>query len=135
MASIAIAPSKWNEPLGRLPIEAGANGCITISSDKGGLIESNKNGIIIKNIDENKITNILKKLCLDKNLTHKQNKLLKKFNFTDKKFQDKIKRIRDNNANIKNILHIANFNFKNKKRLFYSFSNKINLGIKDNNYK
>lgn len=135
LASIAIAPSKWDEPLGRLPIEAGANGCITISSDKGGLIESNKNGIIIKNIDENKITNILKKLCLDKNLTYKQNKLLKKFNFTDVDFQNNIKRIRDNNTNIKNILHIANFNFKNKKRLFYSFSNKINLGIKDNNYK
>lgn len=135
LVSIAIAPSKWDEPLGRLPIEAGANGCITISSDKGGLIESNKNGIIIKNIDENKITNILKKICLDKNLTHKQSKLLKKFNFTDKSFQKNIKRIRDNNINIKNVLHIANFNFKNKKRLFYSFSNKINLGIKDNNYK
>ena len=135
LASIAIAPSKWDEPLGRLPIEAGANGCITISSDKGGLIESNKNGIIIKNIDENKITNLLKKLCLNKNLTDKQNKLLKKFNFTDEEFQKNIKRIRGNNTNIKNILHIANFNFKNKKRLFYSFSNKINLGIKDNNYK
>jgi glycosyltransferase involved in cell wall biosynthesis len=135
LASIAIAPSKWDEPLGRLPIEAGANGCITISSDKGGLIESNKNGIIIKNIDENKITNILKKICLDKNLTEKHNKLLKKFNFTDEKFQKNIKRIRSNNTNIKNILHIANFNFKNKKRLFYSFSNKINLGIKENNYK
>ncbi len=78
LASIAIAPSKWDEPLGRLPIEAGANGCITISSDKGGLIESNKNGIIIKNIDENKITNILKKICLDKNLTQKHNTVIKK---------------------------------------------------------
>lgn len=135
LASIAIAPSKWDEPLGRLPIEAGANGCITISSDKGGLIESNKNGIIIKNIDENKITNILKKICLDKKLTEKQNKLLKKFDFTDEEFQKNIKRIRGNNTNIKNILHVANFNFKNRKRLFYSFSNKINLGIKDNNYK
>lgn len=135
LVSIAIAPSKWDEPLGRLPIEAGANGCVTISSDKGGLIESNKNGIVIKNIDENKITNILKKLCLDKNLIDKQIKLLKKFNFTDEKFQKNIKRIRGSNTNIKNVLHIANFNFKNKKRLFYSFSNKINLGIKDNNYK
>lgn len=135
LASIAIAPSMWDEPLGRLPIEAGANGCITISSDKGGLIESNKNGIIIKNIDENKITKLLKKLCLNKNLIDKQNKLLKKFNFTDEKFHKNIKRIRGNNTSIKNILHIANFNYKNKKRLFYSFSNKINLGIKDNNYK
>ncbi len=134
LASIAIAPSKWDEPLGRLPIEAGANGCITISSDKGGLLESNKNGIIIKNIDENKIVNLLKKICLDKNLTEKQNKLLKKFNYTEEEFQKNIRKIRDNKIYIKNILHIANFNYRNKKRLFYSFSNKINLGIKDNNY-
>ena len=134
LASIAIAPSKWDEPLGRLPIEAGANGCITISSDKGGLLESNKNGIIIKNIDENKIVNLLKKICLDKNLTEKQNKLLKKFNYTEEEFQKNIRKIRDNKIYIKNILHIANFNYRNKKRLFYSFSNKINFGIKDNNY-
>ena len=135
LASIAVAPSKWDEPLGRLPIEAGANACITISSDKGGLTESNKHGIIIKNIDENKITNILKKLCLVKNLREKQIKLLKKFKLDDKIFKKNIVRIRRNKTNIKNILHIANFNNKNKKRLFYSFSNKINLGIKDNNYK
>ena len=70
-ASIAISPSIWDEPLGRLPIEAAANGCIPISSDKGGLIESNENGIIIKNIDEKKISNTLKKLFLDKNLKKK----------------------------------------------------------------
>jgi len=38
-ASIAVAPSIWDEPLGRLPIEASANGCIPISSDKVGLID------------------------------------------------------------------------------------------------
>ena len=83
-ASIAVSPSIWDEPLGRLPIEAAANGCVPISSDKGGLIESNKNGIIIKNIDEKKIVNILKKILLDKNLKKKQNNILKKFKFTDK---------------------------------------------------
>ena len=134
-ASIAVSPSIWDEPLGRLPIEAAANGCIPISSDKGGLIESNQNGVIIKNIEEKKIINILKKLLLDKNLKKKQNNILKKFKFTDKLFLQRINKIRNYNLKVKRILHIANFNFKNKNRLFYSFSNKINFGLKDNNYK
>ena len=134
-ASIAVSPSIWDEPLGRLPIEAAANGCIPISSDKGGLIESNQNGIIIKNIEEKKIINILKKLLLDKNLKKKQNNILKKFKFTDKLFLQRINEIRNYTSKVKRILHIANFNYKNKNRLFYSFSNKINFGLKDNNYK
>ena len=135
LASISVSPSTWDEPLGRLPIEAAANGCIPISSNKGGLIESNENGIIIKNINEKKLTNILKKLCLDKNLKKKQNNVLKKFKFTDKLFFKRINKIRNYTLNVKRILHIANFNYQNKNRLFYSFSNKINLGVKDNNYK
>ena len=134
-ATIAVSPSIWDEPLGRLPIEAAANGCVPISSDKGGLIESNENGIIIKNINEKKIINILKKLFLDKNLKKKQNNILKKFKFTDKLFLKRLIEIRNYTLNVKRILHIANFNYKNKNRLFYSFSNKINLGLKDNNYK
>lgn len=134
-AAIAVAPSIWDEPLGRLPIEAAANGCIPITSNNGGLIESNKNGIIIENINENKITQILKELCLDNDLKKKHNYTLKKFKLTDKFFYKQIKKIRTNKSNIKNILHIANFNYKNRRRLFYSFSNKINNGIKDNNLK
>ena len=134
-ASIAISPSIWDEPLGRLPIEAAANGCIPVSSDKAGLIESNENGIIIKNINEKKLTNILKNLCLDKNLKKKQNYVLKKLKFTDKLFFKRIHEIRNYTLKVKRILHIANFNYQNKNRLFYSFSNKINLGVKDNNYK
>jgi len=134
-ASIAIAPSNWDEPLGRLPIESAAHGCIPISSNKGGLVESNKNGIIKKNINENKITHILKKLCLDNNLKKKNVHILKKFKLTDNFFVKQINRIRTLKTNIKNVLHIANFNYKNKSRLFYSFSNKINYGLIDNNFK
>ena len=134
-ASISISPSIWDEPLGRLPIEAAANGCVPISSDKGGLIESNENGIIIKNINEKKIINILKKLFLDKNLKKEQNNVLKKFKFTDKLFYKRISKIRNYTLNVKKVLHIANFNYQNKNRLFYSFSNKINLGVTDNNCK
>ena len=50
-------------------------------------------------------------------------------------FFKRINEIRNYTLNVRKILHIANFNYKNKNRLFNSFSNKINLGIMDNNYK
>ena len=47
-SSIAIGNSKWQEPLGRLAIEASAAGCLSITSNTGGMIETNKYGIILK---------------------------------------------------------------------------------------
>ena len=61
--------------------------------------------------------------------------ILKKFKLTDNFFDKQINRIRTLKTNIKNVLHIANFNYKNKSRLFYSFSNKINYGVIDNNFR
>ena len=134
-ASIAIAPSTWDEPLGRLPIEANSRGCFVISSSKGGLPESNPHGMIIDDIDEYKISKALSKLCLSKNLKIKQKKCLDKFKFHHEKFYNSLKKIRNQNVKIETILHIANFNYKNRKRLFYAFSNKINLGIIRNKIK
>ena len=37
---IALMPSKWEEPFGRIPVEAGASGIPTIATRKGGLPES-----------------------------------------------------------------------------------------------
>ena len=48
ISKISIANSRWEEPLGRLPIESAANACVPISTDRGGLIESNTHGIILK---------------------------------------------------------------------------------------
>jgi glycosyltransferase involved in cell wall biosynthesis len=134
-SSIAIAPSTWDEPLGRLPIEANSRGCFVISSNKGGLPESNPHGMIIDDIDEYKISKALSKLCLSKDLKKKQKICLDKFKFDHEKFYNTLEKIRNQNVKIKTILHIANFNYKNKKRLFYAFSNKINLGILRNKIK
>ena len=134
-SSIAIAPSTWDEPLGRLPLEANSRGCFVISSNKGGLPESNPHGMIIDDIDEYKISKALSKLCLSSNLKKKQKICLDKFKFDHEKFYNSLEKIRNQNAKIKTILHIANFNYKNKKRLFYAFSNKINLGIFRNKIK
>lgn len=134
-SSIAIAPSTWDEPLGRLPIEANSRGCFVISSNKGGLAESNPHGMIIDDIDEYKISKALSKLCLSKKLKKKQKICSDKFKFNHEKFYNSLEKIRNQSVKIKTILHIANFNYKNKKRLFYAFSNKINLGILRNKIK
>ena len=134
-SSIAIAPSTWDEPLGRLPLEANSRGCYVISSNKGGLPESNPHGMIIDDIDEYKISKALSKLCFGSNLKKKQKICLDKFKFDHEKFYNSLEKIRNQKVRIKTILHIANFNYKNKKRLFYSFSYKINLGIFRNKIK
>jgi glycosyltransferase involved in cell wall biosynthesis len=61
-ALISIAPSKWSEPLGRLPIESSAHGCIPITSNNGGLPETNKNGFILKKNSSAELFNLLEKL-------------------------------------------------------------------------
>ena len=134
-SSIAIAPSTWDEPLGRLPLEANSRGCFVISSNKGGLPESNPHGMIIDDIDEYKISKALSKLCFSSNLKKKQKICLDKFKFDHEKFYNSLEKIRNQKVKIKTILHIANFNYKNKKRLFYAFSYKINLGIFRNKIK
>ena len=134
-SSIAIAPSTWDEPLGRLPLEANSRGCFVISSNKGGLPESNPHGMIIDDIDEYKISKALSKLCFSSNLKKKQKICLDKFKFDHEKFYNSLEKIRNQKVRIKTILHIANFNYKNKKRLFYAFSYKINLGIFRNKIK
>lgn len=134
-SSIAIAPSTWDEPLGRLPLEANSRGCFVISSNKGGLLESNAHGMIIDDIDEYKISKALSKLCFSSNLKKKQKICLDKFKFDHEKFYNSLEKIRNQKVKIKTILHIANFNYKNKKRLFYAFSYKINLGILRNKIK
>ena len=132
-ALISIAPSTWPEPLGRLPIESSAHGCIPITSNRGGLPETNKNGFILKNNSSSELFNLLLKILSNKKkLLNLSRKVHKNFNFTDKVFLKSISKIRGREKNFKKILLISNLNLKNKKRLFYSFFNKLKNGL--NNY-
>ena len=54
-SEIAVVPSRWEEPFGRTALEASSNGCATIISNKGGLIETTEQAIILKKLDENNL--------------------------------------------------------------------------------
>jgi len=50
-SSIAVICSRWEEPFGRTSLEAAANGCAVIISNRGGLKETITNGIILKKLN------------------------------------------------------------------------------------
>ena len=47
-SSISIVPSRWEEPFGRTAMESAAHGCATITSMRGGLIETFDNDLFLK---------------------------------------------------------------------------------------
>ena len=135
-SKITVAPSMWDEPLGRLPIESASMGSVCVSSSCGGLIESNKYGFIIKNIDINKIYKALIKLSNHKTYQKYQKQAFNNFPIFS---IDKIREIDlirsslieqnySSNKTLK-ILHISNFNDNANGRLFYSTQRKINNGF------
>ena len=69
--SIAVACSRWEEPFGRTSLEASANGCAVIITNKGGLPETVTNAKILKNLNvKNLEKSIDKKFFLNSCLYH-----------------------------------------------------------------
>ena len=52
--SITVACSRWEEPFGRTSLEASANGCAVIITDRGGLPETVTDAKIIKKLNDKK---------------------------------------------------------------------------------
>ncbi|WP_440695349.1 glycosyltransferase [Candidatus Pelagibacter sp. HIMB109] len=130
-ALISIAPSNWEEPLGRLPIESAAHGSISITSDKGGLPETNHHGYILKDNSSKELFELLVKLLSNSKKLHSlSKKIYNSFDFTNEKFLKSISNLRYRDEKVKKVFLISNLNLKNKKRLFYSFFNKLKLGLK-----
>ncbi len=140
-ASIAVICSRWEEPFGRTSLEASANGCAVIISDRGGLKETITNGIILKKLN---YLNLYKEIeSLIKNNKKRENlqKLsLKNFYLTHSYISKLIDNVRDqklkliNKFNIKKklslrILHITNFNERHDGRLFFNTGRRINNGF------
>ncbi len=143
-SEIAVGNSVWEEPLGRIAIEASSRKCLPIISNIAGLTESKKIAYVLKENNSTELFKALKKLTLNKVLRKKlQTKFYKNNNFNIKIISKSIDKIRSNiilnknnyltEKNIK-ILHIANFNELSDGRLFYSFSNKLNNGFLKNDY-
>ncbi|MBD1136604.1 glycosyltransferase [Pelagibacterales bacterium SAG-MED49] len=65
-SEIAVVPSRWEEPFGRVALEAAACSCATITSNTGGLCETNDYAININKINSIKLFNAIKSLIQNK---------------------------------------------------------------------
>ena len=141
-SSIAVVCSRWEEPFGRTSLEAGANGCAVIISNKGGLPETVTNYKLLNNLDPNelfkKIDNLIGNLKERKKL---QKLSIKNFFLTHKHVSNLIDNYRDEKLQRVNffytnkkrkslrILHVTNFNERLDGRLFFNTGRRINNGF------
>ena len=142
--SIAVACSRWNEPLGRSSLEASSRGCATIISNKGGLPETITHGIILKKLNVFSVYTAIKDLIDDKKKRKQLQSLsIKNFFHTNKLSSKKMDEYRKNILQTKlikrnlithiqkslRILHVTNFNERHDGRLFFNTGRRINNGF------
>ena len=111
-SEIAVVPSRWEEPFGRSSLEASSRGCATIISDRGGLKETTKHAVILKNIDEKNLFSELKNLI------------------NNKKFRTNLQKLSRNNVN-----HLINNNTKIIDQVRENMFPRYNLNIIKNKLK
>tara|TARA_B100001540_G_scaffold316747_1_gene347458 strand:- start:273 stop:2402 length:2130 start_codon:yes stop_codon:yes gene_type:complete len=140
-SSIAVICSRWEEPFGRTSLEAAANGCAVIISDRGGLKETITNGVILKKLNQKNLFNEIEILIRNnKKRTNLQKLSLKNFYLTHSYVSKLIDNVRDQRFSIakkfnlkKNIslriLHVTNFNERHDGRLFFNTGRRINNGF------
>ncbi len=139
--SISVVCSRWEEPFGRTSLEAAANGCAVIISNRGGLPETITNGVILKKLNHldlyKEIENLIKN---NKKRSKLQNLSLKNFYLSHTYVSKLIDSVRDQRLklikkfNIKRkiilrILHVTNFNERHDGRLFFNTGRRINNGF------
>jgi len=142
--SIAVACSRWDEPLGRTSLEASSRGCATIISNKGGLPETVTHGIILRDLSVDSVYNSIKNLIENNKKRVELQKLsIKNFFHTNSVSAKKIDYYRDNllkslitlksptvhlNKSLR-ILHVTNFNERHDGRLFFNTGRRLNNGF------
>ena len=140
--SITIACSRWEEPFGRTSLEASANGCAVIITNKGGLPETVTDAKIISELNTKNLTRTIK-LLIDKPKLRKklQTLSIKNFYLTHGFVAKKIDTYRSDLVNFKKIiftktkekklriLHVTNFNERLDGRLFFNTGRRINNGF------
>ena len=139
--SIAVVPSKWDEPFGRSSLEAASRGCALIKSNTGGLSETTNHSVILEDITSENLFKKIEFLIKNKNFRKNlQKKAYTNFSFLNKNASKKLDKIRNNlfNQNFKinlklkknlKILHITNFNERFDGRLHYNTGKRINNGL------
>ncbi len=139
--SIAVVCSRWDEPFGRTSLEASANGCAVIISNRGGLPETITNGRILKNLTVNEIYKNIEFLINKPLIRKKYQKLsYKNFYLSHEYVSKQIDKIRNNLVKINKpflsnfqtnlrILHITNFNERHNGRLFFNTGRRLNNGF------
>ena len=139
--AISVVPSQWNEPFGRSSIEAASRGSALIISNSGGLSETTKDAIVIKNITVDNIYKKIKFLIDNKQYRKKlQRSAHKNFILTNKYSSNLLDTLRSSfftkkiNINLNEnkklkIFHITNFNERFNGRLHYNTSKRINNGL------
>ena len=140
--SITVACSRWDEPFGRTSLEASANGCAVIITNKGGLPETVTDAKILKSLNVKslikKISELIENDILRKNL---QTSSIKNFYLTHKYVSENIDNYRTEklfynkkiflkakNKNLR-ILHVTNFNERLDGRLFFNTGRRLNNGF------
>ena len=139
--SIAIVCSRWEEPFGRTSLEASANGCAVIISNKGGLPETVTNAVVLNQLNANELYKKINILIKDLNARKKLQLLsIKNFFLTHKYISNLIDTYRDeklqninyfytNKKKSLRILHVTNFNERLDGRLFFNTGRRINNGF------
>ena len=70
-----MACSRWEEPFGRTSLEASANGCAVIITNKGGLPETVTDAKIINNLNEKNLIKNIEFLIKNKSIRKKLQKI------------------------------------------------------------
>ena len=140
--SITVACSRWDEPFGRTSLEASANGCAVIITNKGGLPETVTDAKIINQLNEKNLTKNINYLIENSAIRKKLQKLsIKNFYLThefvsknidnyrsEKLYFNKKIFLKSLNKNLR-ILHVTNFNERLDGRLFFNTGRRINNGF------
>ena len=140
--SITVACSRWDEPFGRTSLEASANGCAVIITNKGGLPETVTDAKIISDLNEKNLTKNINELINNKELRNKLQKLsIKNFYLTHSYVSNNIDRYREEKLLLNKrifikakqkslrILHVTNFNERLDGRLFFNTGRRLNNGF------
>ena len=90
-SSICVVCSRWEEPFGRIALEASSRGCAVIITNKGGLREAATHPLVINNLNEKTLYYAINRLISNNHLRKKlQKKSLDNFYLTNEFISKKI---------------------------------------------